>query len=133
MEIGENLLNDHWILDAGDHFDGAAACTTRLNVDIENALQPLRPGHGCATFDRRFLLAVIGRYAFVALPPFRRCHQGTVLTVGRKNAVKSGEVDPRFGHQRRQPGDEAQRLEDHVGSAVPIGGFQFIADVPARR
>ncbi len=42
----EYLLDDQWVFDAGHHFDGTAAGTARLNVDIEHALEPLSPGHG---------------------------------------------------------------------------------------
>ena len=106
VQVGEYLVNDYWIFDAGDHFDGAAAFTACLNVDIENALQSLSPGHGRATFARRVLVCLIARFGLVALTPFGGRYQGTMLAVGGKHTVKAGEVDFGLGHQRRQPGDK---------------------------
>jgi len=34
VEAGENLLNDHWIFDAGDYADRTAASLTGLDVLI---------------------------------------------------------------------------------------------------
>ena len=56
-----------------------------------------------------------------ARPPAGRRHPSPVLAVRREHAVNAGQVDPGFGHQRRQTGDEIQRLEDDVGGAVPVG------------
>jgi hypothetical protein len=33
--VGEDLLDDHRVLNAGDHFDGTAAFTARFDVDID--------------------------------------------------------------------------------------------------
>ena len=49
IQVREYLLDDQWVFDAGDHFDGTAAGTARLNVDMEHALEPLSPGHGRAS------------------------------------------------------------------------------------
>jgi hypothetical protein len=35
IQMGKYLLDDHRVLNAGDHFDGAAACTARFDVNIE--------------------------------------------------------------------------------------------------
>jgi hypothetical protein len=32
--VGENLVDDHRVFDAGDNFDGAAAGTAGFDVDI---------------------------------------------------------------------------------------------------
>ena len=55
--MGKYLVNDRRIFNTGDHFDGATAFTARLDVDIEYALETLRPepapdlirGHGRMT------------------------------------------------------------------------------------
>ena len=44
--------------------------------------------------------------------------------------VVAGEVHSGLGHQGRQRGDEIDRLEQHVGRAVPIRGLQLIAHLP---
>ncbi len=93
--MGEYLVNDYWIFNAGDHFDGAAAFTELIDVDIENALQSLSlepapdliRGHGRATFARRVLVCLIARFGLVALTPFGGPYQGTMLAVGGKHTV----------------------------------------------
>ena len=47
-------------------------------------------------------------------------HLRPVGAVRREHAVEAGEIDSRFGHQRGQPGDEIQRLEEHVRGAVGV-------------
>ena len=38
--MGEYILDDHRVFDAGDHFDGAAAFTAGFDVDIEHTSSP---------------------------------------------------------------------------------------------
>ena len=71
-------------------------------------------------------------------------HQRSVLAVGREHAVEARQVDPGLWDQRGQPGDEVQRLEDHMGRAVPkalatlagqafaVRRLQLVADVAVR-
>jgi hypothetical protein len=96
--------------------------------------------------------------ALAAFASFGRRDLDPVFAVRSKHAVEAGEVDPRFGNQRSKPGQKIQRLEDdvhgctnaagagcagaatwvvpwrrmrrsgHMGGAVPIGRFQFVAD-----
>jgi len=42
LQMSENLLNDRWVFDAGDHFHRAAAFTTGLDVDAEYSLRKCR-------------------------------------------------------------------------------------------
>lgn len=44
-KMGENLLDGHWIFDAGDHFERTAEGAVYINIDIEHALEPLHPAH----------------------------------------------------------------------------------------
>jgi hypothetical protein len=67
--MGEYLLNDHRVFDAGDYLDSTAAFPTGLDIYIENTLQPLRPPHGRMPFGRGFLLRLIRRFGLVALAP----------------------------------------------------------------
>ncbi len=70
-----------------------------------------------------------GRCAALAtLASFGRRDLDPVFAVRRKHPVEAGEVDPRFGNQRSKPGQEVQRLEDHVGGTVPIGRLQFVTN-----
>ncbi len=41
IQVGEYLLDNYRIFNAGDHFDRTAAGTARLNVDIEHPLETL--------------------------------------------------------------------------------------------
>ena len=45
LQVIEDLLDHHRVFDAGDDFDGAAAFTTSLDIDIEDTFEPLCPGH----------------------------------------------------------------------------------------
>ena len=115
----EELLDLHGIFNAGDDPDVPAAFSTRFDIDMEDALQALRPAHGKRAVRRMFWF--IRPLGLGVLAPLRGCHHGTVLAVGGKHAVEAGQVDARPGHQGRQLGDELQRLKDDVGGPVPVG------------
>ena len=132
MQMGKNLIDYHRVLDAGDSLYSTTAFTTGLDIDVENPLQSLCPGDGCATFGRRLVFRLIRRLGFVAFAPLRGRHLHTMLAVGCKHAVKPGEVASWFGYQRCQPCHEVQRFEDHMGSAVATGCFQLIAHLALR-
>ena len=51
-----------------------------------------------------------------------------MFEVGRKDTVEAGEVQTWARHQRRQPGDEVQRLQHHVGRPIPERLFVLIHD-----
>lgn len=70
-----NLLDNHRVFNTGDHVDAAATLSAHLNIDVEDALEALRPSHGRATFGRRLVLRLIRRFGFVALTPFGGRHQ----------------------------------------------------------
>ncbi len=85
-------------------------------------------GHGRVTISRRFVLRLISRLKLVAFASLCGRYQRAMLAIGMvrhpdEYTVKSGEVDSWPGHQGRQPGNEIQRLEDYVSSAVPIRSF----------
>ena len=128
MQVGKYLLDDHRVLNAGNHYDGAAAFRARFDVDIENPLQSLSPGHRCPAFGKRLVLCLIRHFdlvAFaVAIAPLCGCHLHTMFAVRCKHTVtnssgmnldsfswpakrvsirddtsKAGEINPRLGHQ----------------------------------
>ncbi len=101
----------------------AVALSARLNVNVEHPLESLRPGHGRVTISRRFVLRLISRLKLVAFASLCGRYQRAMLAIGCEYTVISGEVDSWLGHQGRQPGNEIQRLEDYVSSAVPIRSF----------
>ena len=70
-----------------------------------------KTGHRGATFGRCRLLRIRCRGSLTAPAPLGRCHLGAVFSVRCKDPVEAGEVDPQFGHQSRQSGDEIERLD----------------------
>jgi len=92
--MGEYLLDNHGIFNAGDHFDAAATFSEGLDIDAEDALEVLRPGHGRAAFGWRLAFRLIRQFGLIALTPFSGRHQRSVLAVGGEHAVEAGEVHP---------------------------------------
>ncbi len=43
-----------------------------------------------------------------------------------KHAIETRSVDPRLGHQSRQPGDEVVRLEDDMRGAVAVNAVEAL-------
>ncbi len=99
--MGEYLLDDHRIFNAGDdvhgrtnaagarmrksgHFDAATTGTARLNVNIEHALEPLSPSHGCATFGGCLVLRLIRGFGLAAFAPLCGRHLHAMLAIGRE-------------------------------------------------
>ena len=58
-----------------------------------------------------------------ALAPLGRCYIDSMFTIGCKNAVEPGQVDPGLRHQGGQFGDEIQGLEYDMGGSVAVGRF----------
>ena len=121
-----------------DRFAAAFSCANRLScrvvdVDPEYALQALRPSHRSAAFGWHRFLRIRCRGMPASPAPLGRRHPRAVLAVGREQAVKTGQIYPRFRHQRCQPGDEIQWFEDDVRRAVSVRRLQLIANIPVRR
>ena len=133
IQVGKYLVNDRRIFNTGDDFDGATAFAARLNVDIEYALETLRPGHGCPAFGGCLVLRLIWRFELVAFAPLGRRHLRTMRAVGCEHPVIPGEIDPGLGHQSGQAGDEVRRFEDHISGAVAIGRFASLLGAIAIR
>ena len=108
IQVGEYLLDDYRIFNAGDHFDAATTGTARLNVNIEHALEPLSPSHGCTTFGGCLGLRLIRCFGLAAFAPLCRRHLRTMFAIGREYTMKTGEIDSGLGHQSGQLGDEIQ-------------------------
>jgi hypothetical protein len=110
LQVSEDLLDHRRIFDAGDDFHRATAFLAGLDVDIENALEALRPGHrgppsgGCWRF--------FGFPGLVAPAPPGRGDHGAMPAVRGEHAMEAGEVDLGSGHQGRQPCHEIQRIKD---------------------
>ena len=81
VKVGEDLLDHHRVFDAGNDSERTGTFPAGLDVDVENALQSLRPGHRGPAFGGRLGLRLIERSGFVALAPFGRRHRCTVFAV----------------------------------------------------
>ena len=99
LQVRQDLLNDHRVLDAGNDPGCTSTDSARLNINLENPLQPLRPGHGRMTLNGYLLLLAIRCFALVAFSPFCRRHQRTVFAVRGKHTVKARQIDSGLRHQ----------------------------------
>jgi hypothetical protein len=46
FQVFEDVLDHRWVFNAGDDFDVAATVLALLDINSEDPLQPLHPGHG---------------------------------------------------------------------------------------
>jgi len=92
-----------------------------------------KTGHGRMTLNWHLLLLAILCFGLVAFSPFCWRHQRSVLAVRRKHAMKARQVDSGLRHQRGQFGYEIHRLEDDVGSPIPVRRLELITHVTVRR
>ena len=133
LQMHQYLLNDHRIFYAGNDPGWSSTDSAPLNINLENPLQPLRPGHGRMTLNWRLLLLAIHCFGLVAFSPLRRCHQRMVLAVRGEYTVETCQIDSGPGHKSCQFGDEIHRLEDDVGGSIPIRRLQLIANIAVFR
>ena len=126
----KDLVDDRLILDTGNHFGFASALRADRHIDVEHAFEALRPGHGLVTL---FWCFVLFRLRWVVLPTPGVRHFGAVFAVGCVYAVESGQFYSGLGRQRRQPGDEIQRLKDDVRSPIAVGRFELVASIARGR
>jgi len=52
LQVCQDLFDDHRVFDAGNDPGCSSTDSARLNVNLENPLQPLRPGHRRMTINR---------------------------------------------------------------------------------
>ena len=64
--------------------------------------------------------------------PTHRPRRRMAFAARRKDPVKTGQIDWRFGRQGCQPDNENHRLKDHLGCAGPAQRLQLVADVVVR-
>ena len=102
----QDLFDHGSIFDTSNNFDVATAAFALLNVDIENALEPLHPGHRIAALLNDFILCALYFCQLSPLTPFSRRDQGAMLAVRREKPVKPRQIYPRLGNQGGQPRDE---------------------------
>lgn len=131
VQMLEDVRNYRRIFDAGNHLDLSTTTLTGFDIDIEHALEALHPGHGTMLFLRALVEPI--RTACLNLCCFLTTLCGSDLTtmfaVGRKNTVKSCEINSWLGHQGCELRDKVQGLEDDVCGAIAIRGFEFIPNL----
>ncbi len=92
-----------------------------------------KTGHRGASFGRRLVLRHVGRFELAAFTPPGGRHQRTMFTVGRKHAMKAGEIDAWLWYQCGEASDKIQWLEYHMRGAVPVRRLQLVANVAIGR
>jgi hypothetical protein len=81
MNMAQNLLDQWWVLDTGDHSELATAFWASLDVDGEDAFEPLHPTHG-----RHGLVTFHGTLRSL------RYDAITMLEIGRKYTVETSQI-----------------------------------------
>ena len=95
-------------------------------ADVEHSLQALGPSHRGPAFGGGAVFWLVECFGLAALATLGRCHPRAVFAVGGEHAVEARQVDPWLRHQGGQSCEEVEGLEDDMGGAVAIGGFQLI-------
>ena len=114
VEVLENASDDSGVFDAGDDTHVAAACFAECDIDVEHALEALRPGHG----DVALGWICVAIALFCSPPLSSRRDGGAMGAVGGKHAVVPDEVDARFGDERSQ------------GQSCPDRGWRIVTAKP---
>ena len=107
-----------WVFDGGDDLDRAATIRTGLHINLENPLEALRPSHRRALLGQCAIFGLGWLCGLRTPAPAPRRDPSPVRTVRCKYPVEAGQIQARRRDESRQPSDEIQRFEDHVGSAV---------------
>ncbi len=128
FEVLENLADQLRVLNTGDDLQRPAAVLAGLDVDVEDALQALRPTHGHVPrgCPRLFL-----RRAVCATELGRHDPRSQAM-IRRKHPVVTRQVHSRTRHQSGQSRQKIQRLEYHVRRAIAVRGLQRVANGPLR-
>ena len=117
MNMAQNLLDQWWVLDAGNHSELATAFWASLDVDGEDAFEPLHPTHG-----RHGLVTFHGTLRSL------RYDAITMLEIGRKYTVETSQIHAWAWNQCRQAGNEVQRFQHDMGRSIPEGMFVAVND-----
>ena len=124
LEMSQNSIDYILVLNTSNDPDRTTAAAANLNVDIENSLESLGPGHCGMTLSRRTNFRIGERlHTFATLG---RGDLPTPSVVRCQYAVVASEIDPGLGNQCRQSGYEIHRIEGHLCRAIPIGRLQGI-------
>ncbi len=98
LQVVEYLPDHLGIFDAGDDLHGSAAGLASLDIDVEHALEALRPGHDDMAFGGCPFCKSIGSIGIASLAPAGRRDQCPVIAVGGEYAMEAGKIDARLGN-----------------------------------
>jgi len=137
-DVFQDLLNDVRTGHISDHAQPTAAVRADRQIDREHSAQSLHPRHGRSRCSRVGLTISTQRRhpsASSRAPSagsLRRVrhHRTAMLGVGGEDAVVSHQVAPWSRHQRRESGQELDRLEHKMVGAVPVRRLQLIHHLP---
>ncbi len=90
LQVIENPLDHHRVLDAGHDLHGPAAGRTGLDVNIENTFQALRPAHRCPAFGGRSCLLGVAAVGAPSLGEQERAD--CVGAIGPRRVVSKGRM-----------------------------------------
>ena len=96
--MGEYLPDDVRIFDAGDNLHGSAAGLASPDIDVEHALEALRPGHDDIALGGCPFSKSIGSIGIASLAPAGRRDQCPAIAVGGEYAMEAGKIDTRLGN-----------------------------------
>ena len=95
--MGQYLLDDGRVFNAGDNLHWPLTLVTFGDIDTKDTLKPSCPGHGGMFLHGRAFIGFDGVVLLCSLAPFGRGNGDSVLTVGGKDTVETGQVNPGLG------------------------------------
>lgn len=107
----QNLLDPSTVFDAavrrfGNDFNVSTAAFTLLDINIEDAFEPLHPGHRIAALLNGFFLCARHFCRLSSFAAFPRRDQGAMLTVRREKAVEARQIHSWFGMRPARSGQQ---------------------------
>ena len=114
---GQHALDHGRRFDGGNDLHFSATGFARLDVNLEHALQTLRPGHGRVASCR-----ALSRAHRVTPSASGRGHLLAQMMVGGEYAVVADEVDARIGDVGRHAGDQIFRVSCPLPCGPACGG-----------
>jgi len=133
-DVFQDLLNDVRTGHISDHAQPTAAVRADRQIDREHSAQSLHPRHrrsrcsrvGLTISTQRRHPSVSSRAPSAGSSRRVRHHGTTMLGVRCQDAVVSHQVAAWSRYQRRQSGQELDRLEHKMGGTVPVWGVHRV-------
>jgi hypothetical protein len=122
--MSQNSIDDILVLNTRDDPDRSSATATDFDVDVEDALEPLCPGHCHMSLRRRADFRFGNRLDAFSTPGWG--DQPAATMVRSEKAMVASEVDAWFGGQRCQACDEIHGIECHLCRSIPVRCLQGV-------